>query len=178
MMRSTYNKYVKYNTNGVCCTMISYDIINGKYVKNVIFHDGCPAGLAAVAKAINGKEIKDVIKMFENMECGNRSSSCPNELAKSLKEELKLIEENPDLSISLKDFLIQSYETFLEKSKIDLNKYKVILKIKPEIKEELNDEISELVESERDIYWFKLKDVTMIIDDTIQDDFIFNSKAL
>lgn len=169
-------KYVKYKTSDVCCSMISYDI-EGDTINNIIFYGGCPGGLSALAKALNGRKIEEVIDLMKNIKCGNRDSSCPVELVKSLRQELEIIKNLPEeAEQSYCEIIVNAYQQFVERTKIDLNKYKVILQIKPEIKLKWESEIDKLNAGNDETYKSQFKDITIIENSAIQDDFIFTSE--
>lgn len=172
------NKYVKYRTNGICCQMISYDI-EGDIVRNIIFHGGCPGGLNALAKSLNGRKIQEVIDLMKNIKCGNRDSSCPNELAKSLQDELNAINSSPEEEqVPFREELLNLLYDFLNRTNLDLSKYKLIIKVRSDVYEEWQEDISNLIESERDIYWYRLKDYTIEASDDIKDKVIFVTEKI
>ncbi|MFD3156092.1 TIGR03905 family TSCPD domain-containing protein [Haloimpatiens sp. FM7330] len=74
-----------YKTNGVCSRQINFDIVDGK-LKNVSFIGGCDGNLKGICSLIDGLEVNDVIKKLEGIKCGSKSTSCPDQLAKALKE--------------------------------------------------------------------------------------------
>lgn len=171
-------KYVKYRTSDVCCSMISYDIEDDT-VNNIIFHGGCPGGLSALAKALNGRKIEEVINLMKNIKCGNRDSSCPVELVKSLRHELELIKNLPDeKEIPYSQKILDAQELFVNKSGIDLLKYKMIVHIRPDIYEKLNEELNEMTEKEKEEY-LNLFDSKIYEDENItQDEFIITTEKL
>ena len=77
-----------YTTTGVCSKKISFDIEDGKVLK-VAFLGGCDGNLQAISNLIEGMEINEAIKKLKGIPCGNKSTSCPDQLALAL-EELKL----------------------------------------------------------------------------------------
>ena len=77
-----------YTTTGVCSKKISFDIDNGKVIK-VAFLGGCDGNLQGISNLIEGMEINEAIKRLKGIPCGNKSTSCPDQLALAL-EELKL----------------------------------------------------------------------------------------
>lgn len=74
-----------YNTKGVCAKEINFDIENDK-VKNVIFTGGCDGNHKGLCSLVEGMSVDDVITRLEGINCGMRSSSCPDQLAQALKE--------------------------------------------------------------------------------------------
>ena len=78
-----------YTTSGVCAKNVSFDIDNGKVIK-VSFSGGCNGNLKGISNLIEGMEINEAIKKLKGIECGSKSTSCPDQLAKALEElELK-----------------------------------------------------------------------------------------
>lgn len=74
-----------YKTHGVCSQNISFDIKDHK-VYNVHFTGGCHGNLQGIGKLVEGMDIDDVISRVEGIKCGPKSTSCPDQLARALKE--------------------------------------------------------------------------------------------
>lgn len=66
---------------------IDFDIEDNK-VKNVKFTGGCHGNTQGVAKLVDGMEVEEVIARLEGIDCKGRGTSCPDQLAKALKETL------------------------------------------------------------------------------------------
>lgn len=80
-------KYVHKQT-GVCSKTVEYEIKDNK-VYNVSFDGGCNGNLKGISNLIDGMEVEEVIKKLEGVTCGMRGTSCPDQLARGLKEYLK-----------------------------------------------------------------------------------------
>jgi len=74
-----------YKTSGVCARNIDVEVENG-IVKSVRFNGGCGGNTQGVSKLVEGMKVEDVIARLENIRCGFKSTSCPDQLAKALKE--------------------------------------------------------------------------------------------
>mgnify|MGYP002509388450 CR=1 FL=1 len=74
-----------YKTKGVCSQMISFDIEDGK-VKNVQFIGGCNGNLKGIASLVEGMDVNDIIARLEGTTCGGKPTSCPDQLARALKQ--------------------------------------------------------------------------------------------
>ena len=74
-----------YRTKGVCSQMISFEINDNK-LSNVQFFGGCNGNLKGIGALVEGMDIDDVITRVEGIKCGMKSTSCPDQLAKALKE--------------------------------------------------------------------------------------------
>ena len=75
----------EYKTKGTCSQKIFFDIEDGK-VKNVQFLGGCNGNLKGIGALVEGMNVEDVISRLEGTKCGMKSTSCPEQLAKALKE--------------------------------------------------------------------------------------------
>ena len=75
----------EYKTKGTCARAILFDIEDNK-VKNVQFVGGCNGNLKGIGSLVEGMDIDDVIARIEGISCGMKSTSCPDQLAKALKE--------------------------------------------------------------------------------------------
>lgn len=73
-----------YKTNGVCSRKIVIDVEND-VVQNVRFEGGCSGNTQGVAALVKGMKVSDVISRLENIKCGFKNTSCPDQLALALK---------------------------------------------------------------------------------------------
>ena len=74
-----------YKTKGVCSREINFEVEDNK-VKNVQFVGGCSGNTQGVARLIDGMDIDEAISRIEGIQCGFRPTSCPDQLAKALRE--------------------------------------------------------------------------------------------
>ncbi len=74
-----------YQTKGVCSTQIYFTIDNG-ILMNVRFEAGCDGNLQAISRLLEGMPVTEAIKRLRGITCEERSSSCPDQLAKALEE--------------------------------------------------------------------------------------------
>lgn len=75
----------EYKTKGTCSQKIFFDVEDGK-VHNVQFLGGCNGNLKGIGSLVEGMNVDDVIARLEGTKCGMKSTSCPDQLAKALKE--------------------------------------------------------------------------------------------
>ena len=73
-----------FKTSGVCSRTIEFEV-DGDIVTNVKFNGGCPGNTQGVAKLAKGRNIDELIEILEGTQCRN-GTSCPDQLAKALKE--------------------------------------------------------------------------------------------
>lgn len=74
-----------YNTSGTCAMQINFEIEND-IIKNVEFVGGCNGNTKGISKLVQGMNINDVISKLEGIRCGLRPTSCPDQLARALRE--------------------------------------------------------------------------------------------
>ena len=76
-----------YRTQGTCSQAIEFEIVDG-VVKNVQFYGGCSGNTQGVATLVEGMKAEDIIAKLEGIRCGFKSTSCPDQLAKAIKQAL------------------------------------------------------------------------------------------
>ncbi len=77
-----------YQTRGTCSRAIKFDVEDGK-VTGVFFDGGCNGNTQGVAKLVEGMDVNEVIERLEGINCNGRGTSCPDQLARALKEYLE-----------------------------------------------------------------------------------------
>ena len=75
---------VEYRTRGVCCTRISYEIRGGRLF-NVRFEGGCHGNGQGLARLLEGMPAAEAEKRLSGITCESKSTSCPDQLARSLE---------------------------------------------------------------------------------------------
>jgi len=74
-----------YKTNGVCSSTIQIEVEND-IVQSVKYVGGCNGNLKGISALVVGMSIDDVIEKLSGIRCGFKSTSCPDQLARALKE--------------------------------------------------------------------------------------------
>lgn len=74
----------QYVPNGTCSRLIDFEIEEG-IIKNVHFSGGCNGNLQGIAALVKGMKPEEVISRIEGICCGNKKTSCPDQLARALK---------------------------------------------------------------------------------------------
>lgn len=75
----------EYKTKGTCSQRILFEIHNG-ILSNVQFLGGCHGNLQGISRLVEGMPVNEVIDKIEGIRCGMKPTSCPDQLAKALKE--------------------------------------------------------------------------------------------
>ncbi len=78
----------QYTTSGVCAKNIQFDIVENRVV-NVRFDGGCNGNLQGISKLIEGMEVEEVIERLSGLDCGMKSTSCPDQLSKALEAAIR-----------------------------------------------------------------------------------------
>ncbi|MBQ8403256.1 MAG: TIGR03905 family TSCPD domain-containing protein [Clostridia bacterium] len=76
-----------YKTRGVCSRSITFELEEGK-LHNVRFEGGCHGNTQGLAALAEGMDASDLVKRLEGTDCRGRGTSCPDQLAKAVKEAL------------------------------------------------------------------------------------------
>ena len=74
-----------YKTHGVCSSMIHVEL-DGDKIKDVDFVGGCNGNLQGISSLVKGMNVEDAIERLSGINCGSKATSCPDQLAKALRE--------------------------------------------------------------------------------------------
>lgn len=75
----------EYKTKGTCSQRILFEIEEG-ILHNVQFLGGCNGNLKGIGSLVEGMPVQEVINRLEGTTCGMKPTSCPDQLARALKE--------------------------------------------------------------------------------------------
>lgn len=78
-------KEFTYQPKGVCSRQLKFTVQDNK-LHDVEFTGGCHGNLQGIGRLVEGMDIDEVISRVEGITCGNKSTSCPDQLAKALQE--------------------------------------------------------------------------------------------
>lgn len=74
-----------YTTHGVCSKAINIEL-DGDTIKEVQFVGGCNGNTKGICALVRGMKVDDAINRLSGITCGSRPTSCPDQLARALKE--------------------------------------------------------------------------------------------
>ena len=60
--------------------------VEGDKIKHVKVTGGCSGNLQGISRLVEGMDIKEAISRMEGIRCGFKPTSCPDQLAKALKQ--------------------------------------------------------------------------------------------
>lgn len=75
---------VCYKTQGTCSSLIEVEVENG-IVTDIHFTGGCNGNLQGISSLVKGMAVDEVIARLEDIRCGSRPTSCPDQLCKALR---------------------------------------------------------------------------------------------
>jgi uncharacterized protein (TIGR03905 family) len=81
-------KNYEFKTTGVCARQINFKL-DGDIIHEVIFHGGCDGNAKGIANLLEGASAEETVKRLENINCQNRGTSCPAQLAIALKQAME-----------------------------------------------------------------------------------------
>lgn len=76
-----------FKTTGVCSKEIQFHIERDVLV-SVNFYRGCQGNLLAIKKLVEGRSVDEVISCLKDIPCGDKPTSCPDQLAIALQNYL------------------------------------------------------------------------------------------
>ena len=76
-----------YRPSGVCARNIRFSIENG-FIKNVEFTGGCNGNAQGLSRLVEDMPADEAIRRLEGIRCGNKSTSCPDQLALAIRKAL------------------------------------------------------------------------------------------
>ena len=77
-----------FKPTGVCAKQIDFELDSAGLVHDIRFMKGCPGNAIGVAKLAEGRSAEELITLFKGLPCGDKCTSCPDQLAVALEAEL------------------------------------------------------------------------------------------
>lgn len=78
-------KVFTYKTSGTCSKSIEIQI-DGDVIENVRFEGGCNGNTKGIASLVKGMKIQQIIDKLKGIDCNNKGTSCPDQLAIALAQ--------------------------------------------------------------------------------------------
>lgn len=75
----------QYRTSGTCSQMIQVKT-DGDIIVDVDFLGGCHGNLQGIKSLVQGMKVDEVISRLSGIKCGDKPTSCPDQLARCLNE--------------------------------------------------------------------------------------------
>ena len=74
-----------FRPKGVCAQNMDIEIEDGKVVSLKVM-GGCNGNLQGISRLVEGMEVDEVINRLEGLHCGFKNTSCPDQLARALRQ--------------------------------------------------------------------------------------------
>ncbi len=78
-------KITRHVNRGTCSREVIVET-DSNVIENVCFVGGCMGNTQGVASLVRGMNIDEAIARLEGIDCGGRGTSCPDQLAKALRQ--------------------------------------------------------------------------------------------
>jgi len=77
-----------FTPRGVCAKKFHFELEDG-LLRRLSFQGGCPGNLQGLARLAEGRPASELIGLLAGLSCGNKETSCPDQLARALDRALK-----------------------------------------------------------------------------------------
>lgn len=81
-MSQIYTHYCR----GTCSRQVTIEYDDNNKIIDVKFLGGCPGNTEGLRRLLRGMDLNEVHDRLKGTLCGNKSTSCPNELALAIEE--------------------------------------------------------------------------------------------
>lgn len=78
-------KHISFATSGTCSKEISISVTEDGLIDKVEFFGGCHGNLQGIAALVKGMTPAEAISKLEGIRCREKMTSCPDQLAKALR---------------------------------------------------------------------------------------------
>ena len=79
---------VTFKPSGVCCREMNFEVDDNNVITNVEFVGGCPGNLIGLEQLVIGQNAFEVADKLANIPCGGKTTSCPDQLSKAIRQSL------------------------------------------------------------------------------------------
>ena len=74
-----------YTPHGVCSQRMEIEVDDNKEtILSLKVIGGCPGNLLGISSLVKNRPVDEIIKLLAGTRCGNKSTSCPDQLAQAL----------------------------------------------------------------------------------------------
>lgn len=78
---------ITYRPKGVCSRLMRVEVEDG-IIRQVEVQGGCSGNLQGISRLLVGMPAQQAIERMEGVRCGGKPTSCPDQLAKALRQAL------------------------------------------------------------------------------------------
>lgn len=80
-------RHLTHTCIGTCSRQIDIELDND-IIRSVRFTGGCDGNTQGVAALVRGMKVEEAIARLEGIDCRGRGTSCPDQLARALRQAL------------------------------------------------------------------------------------------
>ena len=73
-------------TSGTCSKVINLKVDDDGRIADVSFIGGCHGNLQGICSLIKGMHVDEVKKRLDGIRCGNKLTSCPDQLCRAIEQ--------------------------------------------------------------------------------------------
>ena len=78
---------ITYRPKAVCSRLMRVEVEDG-IIRQVEVQGGCSGNLQGISRLLVGMPVQQAIERMEGVRCGGKPTSCPDQLAKALRQAL------------------------------------------------------------------------------------------
>lgn len=78
---------ITYRPKGVCSRLMRVEVEDG-IIRQVEVQGGCSGNLQGISRLLVGMPVQQAVERMEGVRCGGKPTSCPDQLAKALRQAL------------------------------------------------------------------------------------------
>ena len=78
---------ITYRPKGVCSRLMRVEVEDG-IIRQVEVQGGCSGNLQGISRLLVGMPVQQAIERMEGVRCSGKPTSCPDQLAKALRQAL------------------------------------------------------------------------------------------
>ena len=79
-------KDTTYMTSGTCSKVINLKVDDDGRIADVSFIGGCHGNLQGICSLVKGMHVDEVKKRLDGIRCGNKLTSCPDQLCRAIEQ--------------------------------------------------------------------------------------------
>ena len=76
---------ITYTPQGVCSQQMTLEIEDG-VIQSLSVLGGCNGNLQGISRLVAGMEVEEAIRRLEGIRCGDKPTSCPDQLSRALRQ--------------------------------------------------------------------------------------------
>lgn len=79
-------KVIQYQPKGVCSKRMIITVDENNIIKDLRVVGGCPGNSLGITALVKERSIDEVITKLKGIQCGNKETSCPDQIALALEQ--------------------------------------------------------------------------------------------